>query len=229
MRYSDSVKERVRKLRSKGLGLNQISKTSNVPKSTIRLWISDILLSKEQKSALAKRTLKALQVGRRNAQKANLLRRQHKENILSMQGQNEIGKLSKKELLIAGIALYWAEGFKNRHEKRLGFCNSDPEMILFYLKWLKEALKIDSKDITARVSLNITYNDKELAIKKHWSKLAGIPLEQFTKTFYQNTLWKKQFSDNNYHGVLRIHVRESLDHLLKMRGWIAGLKANAMT
>ena len=216
----------VRKLRIEGLGLNQISKTANVPKSTIRLWILDIRLTEEQKIKLNNRVIQALQKGRIKAQKINKSKRIERENLLLMVGKREIGQLTKKELFIAGIALYWAEGFKNKHEKRLGFCNSDPKMILFYLKWLKEALGVEVKNITARVSLNASYKDKESEIKNYWSKLTNIPSEQFTTSFYQNTEWNKQYSDQKYYGVLRIHVRESLDNLLKMRGWIEGIKLN---
>lgn len=226
MKYSRSIKEKVRKLRASGLGLNQVSGLSKVPKSTIRLWIRDIKLSSEQKAALNKKASEALQKGRIKAQKLNSQRRIEKEDVLLAKGRMEIGNLSKKELLIAGIALYWAEGFKNKHEKRLGFCNSDPQMILFYLRWLKEALGISKKYITARVSLNIAYENKEPKIKEYWADIVGIPLSQFTTSFYQNSQWKKQYSDDNYHGVLRIHVKESLDHLLKMRGWIEGIKLN---
>lgn len=226
VRYKNSIKEKVRKLRSEGLGLNQISKAANVPKSTIRLWISDIRLTEEQKIKLNNRAIQALQKGRVKAQEINKSKRIEKENLLLKIGKKEIGYLSKKELLIAGVALYWAEGFKNKHEKRLGFCNSDPQMILFYLRWLKNALGISGGNITARVSLNITYKSKESKIKRYWANLTGIPLKQFTTSFYQNSQWKKQYSDDNYHGVLRIHVKESLDHLLRMRGWIEGIKLN---
>ena len=227
MRYRKSIKEKVRKLRTSGLGLNQISKTASVPKSTIRLWISDIKLSPEQKLKLKNKALVALQKGRLTAQKINLQKRINKEESLLAKGTADIGKLSKKELFVAGVALYWAEGFKNKHEKRLGFCNSDPEMILFYLKWLKQ-LGIDINNITARVSLNASFKDQELSICKYWSRLTHIPLNQFTKTFYQQTAWKKQYQNNgNYHGVLRIHVKESLEQLLIMKGWILGLKTQA--
>lgn len=40
----------------------------------------------------------------------------------------EIGRLSKRDLLILGCALYWAEG--NKKERwSVRFCNSDPEII----------------------------------------------------------------------------------------------------
>lgn len=226
MKYSDSIKKKVRELRTSGLGLNQISKLSKVPKSTIRLWIKDIVLSPQQKAVLSERVSNALQKGRIKAQELNTEKRTRKIEELLIKGKSEIAKLSNKELLVAGVALYWAEGFKNKHEKRLGFCNSDSGMILFYLKWLNN-LGVNREHLTARVSLNISYKEKDVEIQKYWSELTAIPLSQFTKTFYQNSQWKKQFSDNAYHGVLRIHVKESLEQLLLMRGWIAGLKANA--
>ncbi len=59
-----------------------------------------------------------------------------------------------------------------------------------------------------------------------WVKQIGIPADRFTNTFYQHTKWKKEFSDTNYHGVVRIHVKKSLENLLRMRGWIEGLKSS---
>ena len=54
-------------------------------------------------------------------------------------------------------------------------------------------------------------------------------MNRFTKTFYQNTAWKKQYNTDNYHGVLRIHVKDSLNCLLTMRGWIQGMKSAKMS
>ncbi len=225
MRHTTEIKEKVRQLRLNGLSLNQIRKATKIPNTTIRSWISDIILSEKQLDVLRKRTHKALQEGRIKAQAIARKNRMKKEETLMLEGKKEIGHLSSREFLIAGIALYWAEGFKNRHEHRLGFCNSDPEMINFYIKWLKDILKVDKKDIVARLALNESYKDRVEEIEKYWSSSAGIPIDQFTKTFYQSSKWKKQFKIDNYHGVLRIHVKNSLDYLLKMRGWIEGLKA----
>ena len=202
MRYKDSVKEKVRKLRIEGLGLNQISKTANVPKSTIRLWILDIRLTEEQKIKLNNRVIQALQKGRIKAQKINKSKRIERENLLLMGGNREIGQLTKKELFIAGIALYWAEGFKNKHEKRLGFCNSDPKMILFYLKWLKEALGVEVKNITARVSLNASYRDKESEIKK----IIGLNL----RIFHQSN--SQQASIKIPNGINNIRIKNIMEY-----------------
>lgn len=223
MRHQSAVKEKVRQLRTNGFSLGQIYEETKIPVTTIRSWISDIELSKEQQEVLRRRIQTALQQGRIRAQKAIKDQRIKKESEMLLEGRKEIGKLTPRELFIAGVALYWAEGFKNKHEHRLGFCNSDPKMIKFYIKWLGKILNIKRESLIARLTLNSSYKDKTREIEEHWSKLTGIPLSQFTKPFYQNTLWKKQFNTDNYKGVLRIHVKDSLGNLLKMRGWLEGL------
>lgn len=226
MHHSQEIKFRVRELRKQGLSLNQIYKKTGIPKTTIRTWISDIQLSDNQLAALQDRVQRALQNGRVKKEKLQRKFRLDKENRLGNEAKSEIGKMSKRDILIAGIALYWAEGFKNKHERRLGFCNSDPEMIIFYIKWLEEVLEVSKKDLIARLTLNSSYKEKTKEIENYWSKVTSIPLNQFGKTFYQKTKWKKQYSSENYHGVLRIHVKNSLDYLLKMKGWIKGFTEN---
>ncbi|QQG40804.1 MAG: hypothetical protein HYV37_00580 [Candidatus Levyibacteriota bacterium] len=224
MRYNQATKEKVMNLRSSGWSLNQIKKATGIPITTIRTWIPHIKLSEAQFYNLKQRAQKALQDGRKKAQNELKEVRKRKEKNLLEEGKNYINDLSFRDLFIAGVALYWAEGFKNIHESRLGFCNSDPAMIQFYIKWLKRCLKIRKDRIVARLTLNISYKNKVEEIQVYWSRLIEIPLKQFTKPFYQNSKWKKQYNTDNYHGVLRIHVKDSLDSLLKMKGWIEGLK-----
>ncbi len=224
MSYKASIKEEIRFLRKKGYSLGQIHEKTHVPKTTIRSWIKDILLSAAQVSTLSQRTQYALQKGRARAQLQKRKTRLQKEQYLIQKASEQIGQLTKREVLLAGIALYWGEGFKNAHERRLGFCNSDPEMILFYLAFLRESLGIAKKDIVARVSINASYAARTKEIEEYWSKITKIPSAQFTQTFYQYSQWKKQYKTDDYHGVLRIHVQNSLDNLLRMKGWILGLK-----
>ncbi len=223
MRYDSVIKDEVRRLRRNGLSLSQIYEKTKVPITTIRSWISSITLSKEQKETLINRTQKALQRGRIKAQRLKKEKRAILEKTLLSKGIREIGKLSSREFFFIGIALYWAEGFKNKHERRLGFCNSDPAMIKFYVTWLEKALSIKKKNLIVRLTLNIYYKNKTRELEEYWSRITAIPLRQFTKPFYQNSLWKRQYNTDTYRGVLRIHVKNSLDYLLTMRGWIKGL------
>lgn len=224
MRHSTTLKDTVHALRKQGLSLDQIRKQTGVAKSTISLWVKNISLSEQQTRTLKENTQNALQKGRILSQKTKKENRLSIEKQLYTEALNEIGSLSERELLIAGIALFWGEGFKNRHEHRLGFCNSDPSMIKFYLHWLEKALQIKKKDLVIRLTLNEAYHDKEQEIKEFWSHTTNIPINQFTKTFYQHAQWKREYGTTSYFGVLRVHVANSSRYLFKMRGWIAGLK-----
>lgn len=226
MAYDLKSREIVRSLRKKGQSLNQIVKTTQIPKSTIREWLKDLTLTSKQQLKLRLKVNKSLQAGRINAQKKFRQIRSIKEKELYEIGREEVGALTQRELFLAGIALYWAEGFKNKHEKRLGFCNSDPKMIKFYISWLEKALGVKKDVITARLTINSEHKDREKEIVKFWITTTGLAPSSFTKTFYQNSAWKKKYENRDeYYGVLRLHVKESLDYLLKMRGWIAGLSS----
>ncbi len=226
-RYSQEIKDKVRSLRiEQGLSLGQIQLITKIPKTTIHLWIKNYSLTVGQKAKIKGEALLLLQKGRIRVQEIQKERKRTKEQELTNKGKKEIDGLTNRELFIAGVALYWAEGFKNKHEHRLGFCNSDPSMIKFYLYWLKESLGVRKELIVARLTLNESYKEKTEKIETYWSSITEIPLSQFTKTFYQHTKWKKQYADKNYYGVLRIHVKDSLDILLRMRGWIDGLRLN---
>jgi hypothetical protein len=224
VQYKQDIRDKVRYLRQKGFSLGQISKETSVPRTTIRTWIRDIILSNNQALVLKNRVQKSLQRGRVQFQAIQKEKRQKNERELLEIGLKEIGKLSPRDFLIAGVSLYWAEGFKNKHEHRLGFCNSDPAMVKFYIHWLEKYLGIDKDQLVARLTLNSLYEDKVEEMQDFWAKIIGLPLNQFTKPFFQTSKWKKQYNTVNYHGVLRIHVRESMNRLLKMKGWIEGLK-----
>src|SRR3989344_461168 len=226
MRHKQLIKAKVRSLRIKGLSLNQIFSHTNIPKTTIRTCIKDIELSAKQIAILRERVQEKLQEGRIRKQKIQKELKIKNEKTLMNKGKNQTKKLTRRELLIAGAALYWGEGFKNRHEHRLGFCNSDPEMIRFYIKWLEKSLGVKKDKIIVRLTLNESYKERVRKIEDCWSKITGIPKSQFTKTFYQRTQWKKQYNDDSYHGVLRVHVGDSLNKLLLMRGFIEGFKLN---
>jgi hypothetical protein len=225
MKWHDAAKkDEVRMLRLSGLSLGQIQEKVKIPKTTVYEWIRDISLTAEQKAELRNRAWLRLQEGNKKARQIKKLERVSLQEKLLAEGIMEVGKLSDKELFIAGVSLYWAEGFKTLHERRLGFCNSDPTMIRFYLHWLDKSLNINKKDLVARLTINVSYMDKTDEIIKFWSSVSGIPKSQFTKTFYQKSIWKKQYNTDNYFGVLRIHVRNSLKYILLMRGWIQGLR-----
>jgi hypothetical protein len=165
-----------------------------------------------------------LQAGRKKYQA-----RRSKEVIkltekLFQDGKKEVGKLTKRDLFMVGVALYWAEGFKHKDESGLGLGTSDPNMAKFYVSWLERCLGVSKRDLLLRVTANESHKDRIGEIEKFWIKELEVDGDQFAKPFYQKTKWKKVYSNRDeYFGVLRIRVRRSLNLLRKMRGWLAGM------
>lgn len=97
-------------------------------------------------------------------------------------------------------------------------------MIKFIIKWFEKALKIKKEDFLLRTEFNISHKERTETIKNYWSKMIGIPLEQFEKPFYHRSTWLRDYSNRgDYYGVLRVRVRKSSELLNKTRGWINGL------
>ena len=77
--------------------------------------------------------------------------------------------------------------------------------------------------------LGLTLNESYKRTKEYRGLLVKnyrIPKVNSQRLFIQKTKWKRQYNEDNYHGVLRIHVKDSLNLLLLMKGFIEGLKLN---
>jgi predicted transcriptional regulator len=220
------LRKQARELRQEGLGVKTIAYRLGVSSSTVSLWCKDIKLSPEQIKELERRAHDPF-YGRRLQ---NVIRqkteRSKKIEEMKEEGIRGVGRLTPRDLFIAGIALYWAEGFKK--DSRLGFANSDPKMIKFFLKWLIKSCKVPKEAIRFRVGLNISHKNRIQEVEKYWSSLTRIPLSQFQKSFFQKFVWKKEFpKPEKYFGVLRIRANKQLTLFRRIHGWIEGLKLNA--
>lgn len=209
-------------LRKRGKSIKKIAKLLGVSVSIVSVWSKEVQLTEEQREKLKRRKTNVRHLRR-------LAKQSHQEKVLRVKkllkdAKAQIKPLSDQKLFLTGLALYWAEGFKSVKEGRLGFCNSDPRMIKFMLKWFRKALKINKEDFILRTEFNETHKDRAEEIKSFWAKLTRIPLDQFEKPFYHRSAWLRDYPNrDNYYGVLRIRVRKSSELLNKTRGWINGL------
>ncbi len=213
-------------LRKSGESIKVIAKKIGVSVGSVSLWCRDVQLSSAQLKELERR-YRDPNYGKRleNSTKQRKIKEEKIDRLLK-EGTGEIGHLSKRELFLVGVALYWAEGFKK--DTQVGFANSNLGMIKLYLKWLQECCGVKLEDLIFRVTLNISHKDRTDAVQEYWSKSIGIPLAVFRKPFYQKFVWKKSYENpNEYYGVLRIKVRRSIDFLRKIHGWIEGLRLQA--
>lgn len=217
-----------RDLRQQGIGIKTIAHKLNVSPSTVSLWYRDIELTSEQISQLELNSHDPFYGRRLLHVKRQQEERLQKINSLRLEGIKDVAKLNVKELFIAGVSLYWAEGFKK--DNQFGFSNSDPAMIKFMCYWLVQCCSIPKERLHLRVGVNEFYQNKVRIIEEFWSEILDIPLIQFQKPFFQKTQWRKEYdSPQSYHGVLRIRVTKSSELLRKMMGWIEGLKLQSIT
>ena len=87
------------------------------------------------------------------------------------EGFERVGRLSDREFLLIGLALYAGEGGKTPGEVR--FANSDPRMILFFVTWLRRFFDVDERRLRMRLYLHADLV-LETAVA-FWSRPEGHP------------------------------------------------------
>jgi hypothetical protein len=90
-------------------------------------------------------------------------------------GVERLGTLSDQAFLAAGAALYAGEGSKTDGSVR--FTNTNPEIVAFYLSWLRHFFDIDETRLRARIYLHAEQN--LTAATRYWSEVLDIPEQQF--------------------------------------------------
>ncbi len=215
-------KEKAINLRKSGYSYTEILRKIPVAKSTLSLWLRSIGLSKRQKQRLTKKKLIAMKRGWESCHK----RRLEITGLIKDEARKEISRISRRDLWMIGIALYWAEGHKEKTKSSLTeLGNSDPYLIKIFLKWLRKICKISKKDINFWLFLHETSRERLLEVQKYWAKATGFKIENFQKVSWKkhkiNT--KRKNIGENYYGLLRIIVKRSVNLNRKIAGWIEGI------
>jgi len=171
MGYRGKVAERqqARLLRAQGLALAQIAARLGVSKSSVSLWVRDVDFEPLPRVTQARR------------RQPNALQRHKQAEIdrLVQEGSARVGRLSEREFLVAGVALYAGEG--NKRDGELCFSNSDARMVAFFCAWLRHFFPIDEARLRVRLYLHEGL-DLDAAMA-YWSAVTGIPSSQFRKPY----------------------------------------------
>ncbi|WP_037677054.1 hypothetical protein [Streptomyces griseus] len=213
-RAKDDLKERARELRRQGWSYNQIQAELGCSKSSVSLWVRDLPHPEPKCTPEEQRA-------RMNAGLARLHASRDSEREATKQAAaSAIGKLSDRELFIAGVALYWAEGSKDKPYRRtevLQFINSDPNVIKLFLRWLK-LLDVGPDRLTLRVSIHETADVE--AAECFWAEVVGVDVSAFSKATLKkhNPRTVRKNTSDSYRGCLTIYVRQSADLYRRMEG-----------
>lgn len=217
-------------LRRQGKSYNEISRLLDVPKSTLSGWLGKIRLSDKAQKRIAQRVAHGSLRGllKRNRNQTYLAIERMK--ITRAESSQEIKNLSKHDLKLFGIALYWAEGYKraqiingrSRTHHPVALSNSDPKLIAVYLRFLREVCGVEDKNIHAEVRIFEHMN--KTSILRFWRNLTKLPIQNFSKIYYgvsKSSQGKRPFNRLPY-GTISIRVNNT--HLFHtIMGWIAGV------
>ncbi|CAM5454211.1 helix-turn-helix domain-containing protein [Streptomyces aurantiogriseus] len=219
----DDLRARARELRLQGWTYDQIQVELGCSKSSISLWVRD--LPKPER--------------RDPAEQARLACRKRWEHELAVRDEQrqrtkaaaaaQIGEMSDRDLFMAGVALYWAEGSKDKpydRRENVLFVNSDPDVIQLYLAWLA-MLGVGRERLTYRVMIHMTA-DVEGA-KHYWADLVGVDVSTFQKTTIKkhNPKTVRKNVGENYRGCLVIRVLQAAELYRQIEGWWKGMVAQA--
>lgn len=199
-------------LRREGKTYSEIRRELGISKSTLSGWLGAVQLSESE--------LKLLQLHRKKSkdiavEKTRITKQGKRQLRLSQQYEeqkNILLPLSNRELLIAGLFLYWGEGNKNL-QGSISINNTDPQVLKFSLYWITEVLLMPRSKI--KVCLHL-YSDMSIDDEtSYWSKELNIPVSQFTNPYIKKS--KRVGIDHKGFGhgtctvrVNDVHLKESI-------------------
>jgi hypothetical protein len=135
-------KDNAIKLRTEGYTYSYIAEKTGLAKSTLSHHLAHIPYAPNTYT-LKQSTRAQLQSAKtKNSQKQSRIKDAQKEAV------KEFNKLSKRDIFIAGIALYAGEGSKTQNLVRL--VNADSKVIRFFITWLN-LLGVNNNHIMLRV------------------------------------------------------------------------------
>jgi hypothetical protein len=198
-----------RDLRRLGLSYGEVMDLIPVKKATLATWCRDVKLTEEQYAAIQVRT------GSRQGIPRDTNRKRREEiAMIRARARHRVPDLLTEPFWVAGVVLYWAEGFKT--PGKVGMANSDPRALRLFVAWVRAYLD-PSADFSLQLHLHAGNDDE--AAKRHWKAETGLYDANFHRTFIKpsGTGHRKNHLE---HGVCTVKLRRSADAWNSIMEWI---------
>ncbi len=196
-------------LRKGGYSYSEIRKYVSVPKSTLSYWFRGLKLSEPQVKRLKEKRIQAAQKGSRtrSAKISKAI------EAIQRTSAKDIGKISKRELWLMGLVLFWKNKNENDVKKGVRFTSSNPHLTVLFIRWLIDAGGIKNEEIDFDIFIG-KRNQLNESID-YWAGITGFPKNSFSRYY----LIKVKSP-----GLLRIRVKASSMLARQIAGWISGIK-----
>ena len=188
--------------REEGASIKDIAHRVGVSKSSVSLWVRDIELTPKQHAALAARNVAY------NRQMSGTWKQAATRRAERMEYQEHGRAIARfgDPVFAAACMLYWAEGARDRNS--LKFTNSDPEMVRFFVGFLRERFDVGPAAISVTCNLFADHLERQREIEQFWLDVAGLPascLRKSSVNVYSKYSQKKRRNKLPY-GTCRINV-----------------------
>ncbi len=218
----DIEKQKAIALRQQGKTYGEILSEIPVSKSTLSLWLRDVGLAKKQSQLLTTKKHDAQKKGAL----ARKLQRLSKTADIFAHSKSELGSLTERDLFILGLALYWAEGSKEK-EVRPGsgikFANSDAIMVHLFAKWLTLFAGVPKQQLSVDLYVHKNHSHRLNTIKVFWESQLGLPIAH---VYYKrhNPKTRRQNSGEGYYGLVVLMARSSSHIVRRLAGLVKALE-----
>ncbi|HEY8629035.1 MAG TPA: hypothetical protein VIL73_00625 [Gaiellaceae bacterium] len=165
-------------------------------------WVRDIKLTPAQEQELLRRNPAynrqlsgtAIQAANRRSE-----RRAYQEEGRSLARQGD-------SIHVAGCMLYWAEGEKDRNALR--FYNSDPEMVRFFVFFLKKYFDLRDEEIKITCNLFADHVQRQREVEQFWLDVAQLSARSLCKSYVNvySKHSKKKRTNRLPYGTVRVTV-----------------------
>jgi len=211
-------------LRKRGFSYSEIRNQFPVSKSTLSAWLKNIKMPEGRSRELRRRSIRGLIKGAEQKK----MRRISETNVIHSSAMQDIKTISKKELWLMGIVLYWACGLEEKeHRTGLGvrFSSSDASIIKLFLEWLAQVGNIKKREVGFDLYLHESRKGIRDEIISHWARVTGFPRAHFSHVYFQkNKIKRKSTLKKANYGLVRIRIRKSSLLARQISGWILGIK-----
>lgn len=198
------LKEKAIKLRLEdNLSYSAILAQVPVSKSTLSEWLRHFPLSEERILELKRKGWEKGEISREKFRQTMRKKREQKMKEVYNSCFARILKIPTDAFFVAGLMLYLGEGSKTNYSK-IALANTDPRVIIFFVKWLTEFLKIPKSALKAQLHLYPTMDiEKE---KKFWKITLGFKNSQFYKPYISKILRGSfNYKESFRHGTCSVY------------------------
>lgn len=200
-------REEARQLGLEGKSVRDIAQIIGASTSSVSLWVRDIELTEEQKDKLKESQHRW--AGQNLGDQANRIKSRELRSSYQQAGRAKARE--GRPLHLAGCMLYWAEGAKDKN--RLYFVNSDSNMMVLFMRFLREEMGITDTDVKLYINCHTLEPQEQRRIEGYWLNLLGLLASCHKQTFFKKGSEVRHRVLENGVCTVRVYKSEIVQHI----------------